>query len=156
MRIEQKQVAPRLSHHEEKALIEEEQNLQDIKDGVELKQGVKYEAQDLNALEKRLNEIRKLRETRGVDPNVSPEQREYLEKREKMLLEHLQKFNPTFKEHQYTRPSDGPKYSRLVQQELKNMMDPEYQRMVRDWKDCRRQLFPEDPNASDTRHLYPE
>lgn len=146
----------KLSHHEETALAQEEQRLQDIKDGVELRQGVKYETDDLVSLERRLKQIKDLRANRGVGAGAVGEERTYLEKREKMLAEHLKSLHPTFKDHQYSRPSDGPKYNRIVQQELRNMLDPEFQAMVRDWKDCRRRLYPEDPTAADTRNLYPD
>lgn len=155
MKLGQKQETA-LSYHEENALKEEEKRLQDMKDGVELRQGVKFEPEDLNALDRRLKQIKDLRSRRGVDSEVSGAERDYLEKREKMLREHLQSVNPSFNDHQYLRPKDGPRYSKLVQQELQNMMDPEYQAMVKDWKDCRRRLFPNDPTAADTRYLYPE
>lgn len=156
MKLGQKQETA-LSHHEETALAEEEKRLQDIKDGVELRQGVKFEAEDLGALERRLKQIKEMRATRGVSSaKLSEAEKNYLEKRERMLREHLQSMHPTFKDHQYARPSDGPKYSRIVQQELRNMMDPEFQAMIRDWKDCRRRLNPDDPTAADTRNLYPD
>lgn len=156
MKIGQKEETA-LSHHEEKALIAEEQHLQDIKDGAELRQGVKFEVQDLAALDRRLKAIRDIRAKRGVSgASLSDTERNYLEKRANMLKEHLQSMNPSFKEHQYSRPSDGPRYTRVVQNELRNMMDKEFQAMVRDWKDCMRRLYPDDPTAADTRNLYAE
>lgn len=144
-----------LSHGEIQALKAEEQKLQDIKDGVELRQGVKYEADDLKAVEDKLNRIRKIRQE-GEAPDLSSNERTFLEQKAKMIQEHMHRINPTFKEFQDSRPSDGPRYSRLVQQLTRNMVDKEYQGMVREWQDCRRKLHPEDAYAADTRQLYKE
>lgn len=155
-KVPQQVAQPRtLSYSETNALKQEEQKLQDIKDGIELKQGVNYEADDLRDVEKRLAQIRKIRQD-GEAPDLSEREKLHLEQKEKMIREHFHKINPSFETFQYLRPKDGPRYSRLVQQTEKNMNDPEYQKMVREWQDIQRKLHPDDAYAADTRQLYRE
>ncbi len=144
-----------LGYNELKALKAEEQKLQDIKDGVELQQGVKYEAEDLRSVEEKLARIKKIRQD-GEAPDLSSNERTFLEQKAKMIQEHMHKINPSFDEFSQTRPKDGYRYTRLVQQTSRNMQDKEYQGMVREWQDCQRKLHPDDAYAADTRQLYKE
>ena len=145
---------PPLSYSEEQALRKEKATLEDVKDEVEIRQGLKNEMQDEEGVTSRLRAIDKQLE-RSAERATGAE-RVRLEAREKALRDHIQKRNPTWDQYTRLRPSDGVRYTELVDQIRKNNEDPVYQRMVGEWKGIRRRLDPENPRACDTRYLMRE
>jgi len=141
-----------LDYAEEKALREEKSHIDDVLDGVELRQGVTHEVVDSAALEERKRNIDKALE--GSAERATGSERVQLEKREKQLREYLQSRNVSWKVHTRTRPSDGIEYSELVDHQHALNADQKYQRMVKEWKAISRRLEPENTRAGDTRYLH--
>jgi hypothetical protein len=150
------QIQKSLSFAEEKALDEKISYLQDVKDGVELKdaQGVNHQVKDSKALDENLSRMKAIREAHGVQRVMGPERVE-LEKQEKLLRE---KLDPGMTWHEYmnTKRSDGMRFIRLVEKIRKWNSDPIYQRDVKTWKSIRRRLDPDDANASNVMNLFKE
>lgn len=142
---------PRLSWHEEQKLKEERAMLEDVKDEVEISQGLKHELHDEKGVRDRIRQIDKQLE-RAAE-RVTGRERVVLEKREKALRDHLQSKNPDWKTFTRSRPTDGVAYTELVEQIRANNENPKYQRLVAEWKDIRRRLDPDNPKAADTRYL---
>jgi hypothetical protein len=141
-----------LSYSEEQALQREKKMLEDVRDEVEIRQGIKHEVQDEAAVEERIKAIDKTLE-KSADRATGAERGE-LEKREKELRAYLQKDSATWNDHTRLRPSDGIRYSEYVDGLVTQMKDPHRARLVEEWKGIRRRLDPENPRASDTRYLF--
>lgn len=154
MKIRRLGEKPPLSYAEEQLLKKEKRMLEDVQDEVEIRQGLKHELQDEASVQDRLKKINEQLE-RSAEP-VSGAERGTLEKREKFLRENLQKRNPTWDQYTRLRPTDGIRYTELVEQIRKNNEDQAYQVRVAEWKGLRRQLDPDNPRASDTRYLMRE
>jgi len=152
---------PSMSYTEEQRLKQEAEHLEDVMRGAEIRnesgesvQGLNWKPQDLDALEKRLDGIQNTIRERGINSPVQGKEREFYEKKERLLREHFHKINPTYNEYIMSRPTDGPRYTKLVQENVRQMQDKDYQALVREWKDARRRLDPDNPYAADVRELY--
>lgn len=148
-----------LSFNEEKDINSKIEYLEDVKDGVEIQQGVKPEVKDTKMLEAKLKHLKVIKEKYGVT-RVEGRERIQAEKEVQKLEDRMKTFwggrFPTFKEH-WIKPKDGGiGYIRYVEQIRKNNASPEYNGLVTRWKTLKRMINPEDPHASNTLQLYRE
>lgn len=158
MKVNEKKVPESpLGYNEEKSLREEAQRLRDIKDGVEVTQGVQYEAKDNAAVATRLKQVEATLSARSVtEMDLSPEDRRRAMNEEVALREDLQKDMPTWKEYSRLSPRDGAVYTNLVNKIAKWDADPIRRQKIRRWKTLRRLLDPHNPKSDSTVHLFPQ
>lgn len=156
MNLQTAQTPKHLSFAEEQSLNQKIQNLEDAKDGVELKnaQGVTTETKDPKAINAQLAHLKKIKEAQTVERAVGAE-RDKLEKEEALLRARLDP-KMSWDEYSMTQRKHGMRYQRLVQQIGKWNSDQQYQTDMKRWKYVRRRLDPDDPNVSNVMHLFKE
>lgn len=143
-----------ISHSEETSIDRQIEDLEKQVDGAEIRQGLNYQAPNRANVQKKIAELRRIRETRSVRKAVGRE-REQIEMEIGDLKEELQKGMPTFKEYSFTRKKDGPFYNALVQWIAKSESDPVRVGRIKRWKYLRRRLDPENPRIASTTLLFP-
>mgnify|MGYP001594941963 CR=1 FL=1 len=147
-----------LSYKEEKDIDDKIKYLEDVRDEVEVQQGVKHEAKDSKAIENKLNSLKKIKEAQGVS-QVEGRERLKVEKESEQLMDRIrQKWGgkiPSYNEY-WMRPKEGGiKYLRLVDKIYSLNKDREYHALVTRWKTLQRMLDPTDPHASNTLKFFP-
>lgn len=150
------QVQKSLSLAEEKALNEKINYLEDVRDGVEIKdaQGVTHEVKDPKALEENIRRLKSIRDTQSVEMATGSE-RVALEKEEALLRERLDP-GMSWDEYMNTKRRDGMRFIKLVNKIQQWNSDAQRQSDIKRWKYIRRRLDPQDPNASNTMNLFKE
>jgi len=146
---------PGLSLGEEQSLDRQIGDLEKQVDGKEIAQGLKHEAPNRANTQKRIAELRRIRETRSVRKAVGPE-RDSVEMELNKLTTELQVGMPTWKEYAFTRKKDGPVYNQLKQWIIRAETNPERRQRIVRWKYLRRRLDPSDPYISSTTRLFPK
>lgn len=146
-----------LGYHEEKALKERSRELADVRDNVEVAQGVGFETKDKGAVQKEIKRVESVLSAQSASEiDLSPSEKSQVEKEEAMLKAELQKDMPTWREYVSLTPRDGSRYSMLVNKIVQWNQNPERQAKVRRWQTLRRVLDPHNPKASSTVHLFPQ
>jgi hypothetical protein len=148
------QTPKHLSYAEEQTLKQKIQQLEDARDGVEVKgaQGVVNQAKDKKIVSANLDRLKKIQEAQAVQRADGVERAE-LEKEEKILRDRLDP-GMTWDQYSTTQRKHGMRYQKLVGQIQKWNSDQKYQADVARWKYIRRRLDPDDPNISNTMHLF--
>ena len=100
-------IGPGLSHSDEQSLDRTIGDLEKQVDETEIEQGLSHQAPNKANVQKRIAELRRIRETRSVRQAVG-RHREQVEAEIKSLTFELQKGMPTYKEYAFTRKKDGP------------------------------------------------
>ena len=144
-----------LSHSEEQSLDRTIGDLNKQIDKTEISQGLNHAAPNKENVQKRIAELRRIRETRSVRKAVGRE-REQVEMEIKKLTEELQKGMPTWKEYSFTRKKDGPVYNQLKQWIIGSETNPLRKQRIARWKYLKRRLDPTDPYIASTTRLFPK
>ena len=149
--------APRktLSHGEEVALDRQIGDLQKQVDGQEIEQGLNHQAPNRANVQKRIGELKRIRETRSVRQAVGSE-RDQIEMQLRKLTAELQVGMPTWAEYAYTRKKNGPIYDQIKQWIIRSESDPVRRNKIAQWKYLRRRLDPTDPYIASTKRLFPK
>jgi len=144
-----------LSHGEEQSLERQIVDLEKQADGAEIQQGLNYQAPNKVNVQKRIAELRRIRETRSVRKAVGPE-RDSVEMELNKLMAELQVGMPTWKEYSHTRKKDGSVYNTVKQWIIRSQADPARTQKIIRWKYLRRRLDPENPYIASTMKLFPK
>lgn len=144
-----------LSYGEQKALVDKIQDLKDASGGKELVQGVNMSSPNVQKNRQELRRLEGILSSQGIF-EISAKERTAIEAEEKLLREDLQKGMPSWDRYVASRPKDGPRHDKMVSWITQTDGDPIRSQKVRRWKTLRRYLFPLDPKASHTMHLFPE
>lgn len=143
-----------LSLAEEAKLDESLDYLKSVREGEEAGgiQGVNHQVQDRKALEARIAELERVKESMGAQ-EVTGTEREAFLKEQKSLEE---KLNPgmTWEEYSKTKPQDGIRYRNLVHQIGRWNSDQNRHRLIERWRYVSRSLNPTDPEATNTMRLF--
>ena len=148
-------IAPNLSYGEEHSLDRQIGDLQNQIDGKEIDQGLNHQAPNRASVQKRIDQLQRIRETRSVHQVVGRE-RDQVEMQIKSLTAELQKGMPTWREYAFTRKKDGPVYNQLKQWIIKSEQDPVRKQKIARWKYLRRCIDPSDPYIASTTRLFPK
>jgi len=144
-----------LSHGEEKSIDRQLEDLEKQIEETEIVQGLSHQAHDKGAVQRRISELRRIRETRSVRRAVGRE-REAIEREVQSLTATLQEGMPSWTEYVGLRRRDGMRYIKLKNWILQTEQDQNRQRMILRWKYLRRRLDPDDPHAADMMNLFPQ
>lgn len=146
-----------LTHQEEQSLRQRAKELEDVRDGVEVTQGVNYEVKDKASIQK---EIRRINDTLSAQSiaeiDMTPAEKIRIEEEEKILRADLQKDMPTWKEYVSLTPRDGSRFTMLVNKIVGWNKDRVRSSKIQRWKTLRRLLDRENPKADSTVHLFPQ
>ncbi len=146
-----------LTGHEEKALRDKVRELEDVRDGVEVVQGLALETKDKPGIEKEITRLKGALQAHSVaEIDLSPAEKMAVEKELAELTAFLQKDMPTWGEHYGLHPRDGARYHALVAQIVQWEADPIRRGKVARWKTLRRLRDPHNPKASSTMYLFPQ
>jgi hypothetical protein len=156
VKAEQPKVMSRhLSMQEEQVMKKRLRLLEDMRDDVEIMQGVNYEAKDPAKLDAEIARLKQSLSTKSVQAATGAE-RDSVLREISSLEEDLKKGMPKWDIYANTRRRDGMAYVKLKNQIMKWESDPERKRKVARWKYLRRRLDPSDPDIANTMHLFPE
>lgn len=146
-----------LSYAEERFLDEKKTQLEAALNNKELQQGVNFEHRDKPLLEKRLAELKQIKNRFGA-VRVEGRERAQSELEIKRIEQAIpRKWGgriPSYAEY-WMRPKEGGiRYLNLVDKIASLNSDPEYTELVKRWKYLRRRMEPEDKRISSTLHLF--
>lgn len=146
-----------LSYNEEKFIDEKLKQLTRERGHGELQQGVQFEPKNVKALDKKLGELKAIKNRYGAI-RLSGSERVQAEKEIKMLESRIaQKWGgrvPSYSEY-WMKPKDGGiKYLNLVDKIDELNRDREYSEIIRRWKYLRRSLEPENKRIDSVLHLF--
>lgn len=144
-----------LSPGEEKAIDKKINELKDIRDGVELMQGVNYETKDKAGVIKEIGKLESERSSHSL-LELSDTDRIRALKELKVLQDDLQKGMPTWDQYVSLTPKHGPRYTALVRQIVLWESDPIRRQKVQRWKTLRRLVDPQDEQAANVMYLFPQ
>ncbi len=144
-----------LSLAEENSFDRQIEDLEKQVSGAEIQQGLNHQAPNRANVQKRIEELRRIRETRSVRAAVGRE-REEVEMEIQSIKDELQKGMPTFKEYSFTRKKDGPFYNALKQWIVRSEQNPVRRQQIARWKYLKRRIDPTDPYIANTTNLFPD
>lgn len=148
-----------LSFKEERDINEKIKYLEDVRDEVEVQQGVKHEVKDSTVVEEKLKQLKRVKEQYGVT-RLEGKERDGAEKEVSRITDRIrQKWGgtfPTYEEYWMNSRKGGIQYMRLVDKIQKLNSDREYAALVQRWKNLQRCLEPNDPHASNTMKFFPQ
>lgn len=146
-----------LGFMEDKSLRERKGVLEDMRDNVEVTQGVQHEVSNKKAITEELGRIEKTLANHSVaEMDLSKDERSQIEKEEEALRVDLQKDMPTWTEYSTLTPKHGARYQLLVQKIGKWNVDHTRRSKIMRWKTLRRLLDPHNPKADSTIFLFPQ
>ena len=144
-----------LSHGEEKSLDHQISDLENQVKGSEIVQGLNHEVRDKGAVERRIAELKRIRETRSVT-RATGREAEAIEREVASLTEKLQVGMPTWKDYSFLKRKDGMNYIQLRNWIVKSELDETRKSMIARWKYLKRRLDPDDPHAASMMNLFPQ
>ena len=146
-----------LSYAEEKFLDAKQKDIErDIRHG-ELQQGVNFEPKEIKNLQKRLDDLKTVKNRYGA-VRLSGKEREQAEKEIKLIEARVAvKWGgriPTYTEY-WQRPKEGGiHFQNLVDKITELNSDREYQELIKRWKFLRRGLEPQNKRIDSVLHLF--
>ena len=144
-----------LSYGEERSLDRQINDLENQSEGSEIVQGLSHQVRDKQLVQKRIAELKRIRETRCVRRAVGREADEITREVEALTTK-LQKGMPSWETYAFTRRREGMRYIRLRDWIIKSEMDQTRRNMIIRWKYLKRRLDPDDPHAASIINLFPE
>lgn len=157
LRREESRSSKVLSHAEDKFLAEKEKQIEADLSRREIQQGVTFEPKDPQILEKRLAEVKKLRQNANMQRLEGSERvraESELKKIEDIFAKKWGGRIPTHSEY-WMRPKEGGiQYLNLVDRISRLNKDREYQELIKRWKFLRRGLEPDDKHIDNTMNLF--
>lgn len=144
-----------LTHKEEQNIDKEIKNLEDIRDEVEVTQGVNFEARNKGLIESKIRDLRAVKSNHAI-PRLSDKERTQAEQECKILEADLQRDMPTWQVYAGSTPRDGARHTALVTKIYNWEHDPVRRQKVMRWKRLRRMIDPENPKSDSTMYLFPD
>ena len=148
-----------LGYAEQKALKEKAEYLESVLDRSEIKQGVNFDVKDEQLVKANLARTKQILSTQGAT-QVSGSERTKLEREIREIQDRLRAgwegvpAIPTWDQYQ-VHPKDGIRYANMRDTIVRWEQNALRKRLVRRWKSLKRMLYPDDPSASNTMHLFP-
>lgn len=146
-----------LSWKEEDFLNQRAKDLEHSLHSKELQQGVNFEHRDKALLEKKLSELKSIKNRYGatrLDGQDRVKAEMELKRLETAIAQKWGGRVPTYQEYWVTPKLGGIRYMTLVNKIAKLNADPEYSAYVQRWKYVRRRMEPEDRLIDSTLHLF--
>lgn len=128
-----------LSTKEEKVLDDKIKSLKDMRDGVEIEQGVSFEVKNKAALDQEISKMENIRQMNSISEVGEAEKGKYM-REVKLLEEDLQRGAPTWEQYERSRPHDGPSHNAIVNWIVATQADKVRNQKVQRWKTLRRLL----------------
>lgn len=144
-----------LTHKEEQNIDKEIRTLEDIRDEVEVTQGVNFEARNKGLIEAKIRELQAAKSMHSV-PRLSDKDRSHAEQECKVLEADLQRDMPSWQIYASSTPKDGARHTALVTKIYNWEHSPVRRQKVMRWKKLRRMIDPENPKADSTMYLFPD
>lgn len=146
-----------LSWKEEDFLDQKRKDLEHAMNSKEIQQGLNFEHRDKAVLQKRIDELKSIKNRYGA---VRLENRERvqaeveIQRLEKAIAKKWGGRVPTYAEY-WTRPKEGGIRYLQLRDKIANLnRDAEYSEYVKRWKYLRRRMEPEDRQIDSTLHLF--
>lgn len=145
-----------LSFAEERSLREKEKWLDGVYKKKEVSQGVTHDPKDLSRVKSKLDSVRS--QLKFAPVRAEGKERLQIEIEVKRIEQRMAQFwggsFPTWEEH-WIKPKDGGiRYNKYRDKIVEVNKSAEYANLHRRWKFLRRRLEPQDPNISNSLHLY--
>lgn len=142
-----------LSIGEEKAIDKAVNDLKDIRDEVEIAQGVNFEAKNKGDINKKIADLERIKRNHSV-PQLSDGERQKALTELRDLEVDLRRDMPTWRNYERSRPQDGAAHHAMVRLIVKWEGDALRRAKVQRWKTLRRLTNPDDPQASNVMYLF--
>lgn len=142
-----------LSPGEEKAIDSTLEDLKNVRDGVEIMQGVNFESRSQDQVDKKIADLERVKRNFGL-PELSQNDKMRAERELELLTADLQKDMPSWGEYYSSRPQDGARHTFMVHKIVKWDADPIRRQKVQRWKILRRMVHRDDPQASNVMYLF--